>query len=144
MDSVRILSVFGLAIIGLKIYLSVKRERNKPRHRAAERFLETFLDEIRDLNEGRREAAEILRPAFPKHEKAYNQFRHHLNGKSLRKLDDAWKGYSRRRLEDSQSRWEPYSPAGNGTTLDEKRRLALGEMLHFLSSAKKYSRLLPL
>ena len=89
MDKVRVISLFGLAFIGLRIYLSVRRERNKPRYRAAERFFEAFLDEIHDLNEGRRDPAEVLRQAFPKHEQAYTRFRLHLNGKGLRKLDDA-------------------------------------------------------
>ena len=143
MDGVRIISLLGLAIIGLRICLAAKRERRKPRYQAAERFFEAFFDEIRDLNERKKDTAEIVEQAFPKHEKAYAQFRVYLKGKGLRKFDDAWEGYSRRLLDDPQSRGESYSDAGNGTAPEKQRQLALKELLRFLSSAKKYSHLPP-
>ncbi len=141
MDIVKILAFLGLAAIGRRVYLSVRRERNEPRRRAAERLFQAFLDEIHDLNEGERDAAEILRQAFPKHEEAYTQFRFRLKGKDRRNFDDAWEGYSRLHLNDSPLQAGPLPAAGNGTVPREQRQRVLKEMLAFLSSAKKYSSL---
>jgi hypothetical protein len=75
MDTTRIISLVGLTMIFFWIYLSIRRNRNLPKRHAAERLFEAFKEEIQDLSLGTRGAYEILKQAFPKHEKACIQFR---------------------------------------------------------------------
>jgi uncharacterized protein YozE (UPF0346 family) len=143
MDYLKIASLAGLSLIAFRVYLSMRRNGNQPKLRAAERLFEAFKEEIQDISFGTRDAYEILRQAFPKHEKAYTQFRSYLNGKILRKFDEAWREYSCGRGENSPPSPEPYFAGENQTLAQEKRQLALRKILRFLSSVRMYSHLPP-
>jgi uncharacterized protein YozE (UPF0346 family) len=103
MESIRVISLASLTMIFFWVYLSIRRNGNRPRRRAAERLFESFKEEIQDLSLGTRDAYEILKQAFPKHEKAYTQFRPYVKGKVLRKFDEAWQDYSCRGKDHSPS-----------------------------------------
>ncbi len=63
------------------VCLSIRRNGNTPRRHAAERLFEAFKEEIQDLSLGTKDAYQILKQAFPKHERAYTQFRPYVKGK---------------------------------------------------------------
>jgi hypothetical protein len=143
MDSIRVFSLAGLTMIFFWVYVSIRRNWNLPRRHAAERLFEAFKEEVQDLSLGTKDAHEILKQAFPKHEKAYTQFRSYLNGKVLQKFDEAWREYSCGREEDSTPSLEQYITGGNQTLAQERRRLALRRIFRFLSSVRMYSHLPP-
>ena len=137
------ISLIGLSMIFFWIYLSMRRNWNLPRRHAAERLFEAFKDEIQVLSDGRGDAYEILKKSLPRHENAYLLFRPHLNGKVLRRFDEAWREYSCRGEDHSPSFLEQYSAAGNDTVARERRQLALKKILTLLALARKYSHLPP-
>jgi len=137
MDIVKIISLAGLLVIFSKIYLSIKRNKYKPKRHAAEKLFEAFIDEIQDLSIGKGDAYEILKQAFPKHEMAYIKFRPHLRGKVLRQFDEAWRDYCCRNQENPQAFLEQYFAPGNETMAKEKRLLALKRILKIISFARK-------
>jgi hypothetical protein len=108
-----IFSSVGILIILSRIYLSIMRNRRKPYHLAARRFREAFIDEIHDLSQGKGDAFEILRRSSRKQENAYLQFRAFLQGRALRRFDEAWREYHGFGGENLHSFPEQYSAAGN-------------------------------
>jgi hypothetical protein len=130
----RIVSSAGLWLILSYIYLLIRRNRRRP---PAERFCEAFLDEIQDLSQGKGDAFEFLRRAFPKHETAYLKFRKCLKGKTRRHFDDAWKEYYFNGKENPHLSPEQYFAAGNIPLAKEKRELALRRIRNLLSFAKR-------
>jgi hypothetical protein len=143
MDTTRVISLAGLTMIFFWIYLSIRRNRDLPRRRAAERLFEAFKDEIQVLSNGNGNISHLLKEAFPRHESAYLHFRPHLKGKALRKYDEAWKEYCRGRNETSSPSVELYSIGANQTLAQERQQLALRQIMRFLSSARMYSHLPP-
>jgi hypothetical protein len=139
MDTTRMVSMTGLSEIFLGIYPSIRRNRDTPKSHAADRLAEAFKEEIQDLSLGKGDAYEILKEAFPKHEKAYLQFRPYLNRRDLRKFDKAWKKYSCRRQEKAQTILAEIFPEGSKSVTYERQQIALEEILEFLSLARKYS-----
>ena len=137
------ISLVGLSMIFFWIYLSMRRNRNLPKRHAAERLFEAFKDEIQGLSNGNGNTCDMLKEAFPRHENAYLHFRPHLNGKALRKYDEAWKEYCRGRDETSSPSVEPCSVGGNQTLAQERQQLALRQLLRLLSSVRMYSHLPP-
>ena len=115
MESIRVISLAGLTMIFFWVYLSIRKNRNIPRRHAAERLFEAFKEEIQDLSLGTRDASEILNQGFPKHEKAYTQFKPFAKGKVLQKFDEAWREYSGSRKENSTPSLEKYFAGGNQT-----------------------------
>jgi hypothetical protein len=143
MDITRMISLAGLTMIFFWIYLSIRRNRNLPKRHAAERLFEAFKDEIQGLSSGKRDAYEILKQAFPRHESAYLHFRPHLNGKVLQKFDEAWREYTCGVEDQSPSFPKENSAPGKEALLEESRKLALRKILALLSLARKYSHLPP-
>jgi hypothetical protein len=143
MDTTRMISMGGLSTIFSGIYLSVRRNRDIPKRHAADRLVEAFKDEIQDLTLGKGDGFEILKQAFPKHEKAYLQFRLYLNPNDLRKFDEAWREYSGRCQEKTQTILTDIFPEESKSVAHVRRQLALEEILEFLSLARKYSHLPP-
>jgi uncharacterized protein YozE (UPF0346 family) len=144
MDSMRVISLAGLTMIIFGVCLSIRRNWNLPRRHAAERLFEAFKEEVQDLSLGTKDAYEILKRAFPKHEKAYTQFRSYLNGKVLQKFDEAWREYSCGGEENSTPpSLDQYIAGGDQTLARERRQLALRRILRFLSSVRMYSHLPP-
>jgi hypothetical protein len=127
------LSLVVLLVIFLRVYLNIRKTRNRPRLLAAEKLSEAFREEMQDLSQGSGDAFEFLRNAFSKHEKAYLTFRPRLKGKSLEKFDQAWWEYSNG---GPQSFLEPYSAAGNMALAKDKRALALSRIRKLLSFAR--------
>jgi hypothetical protein len=143
MDATRIISLTGLMMIFFWVYLSIRRNRNLPKCHAAERLFEAFKEEIQDLSNGKGNTSGMLKEAFPRHESAYLHFRPYLNGKVLRKYDEAWKEYCRGLNETFSPSAEPYSIGGTQTLDRERQQLALRQILRFLSSVRRYSHLPP-
>jgi hypothetical protein len=143
MDAIRVISLAGLTMIFFWVCLSIRRNGNKPRRHAAERLFEAFKEEIQDLSLGTKDAHQILTQSFPKHEKAYTQFRPFVKGRVLRKFDEAWREYSCGREEISIPFLEQYFAGGNQSLAQERRHLALSRILRFLSSVRMYSDLPP-
>ena len=143
MDTRSMISMAGLSMIFLGIYLSIRKNRDIPKHHAADQLVEAFKEEIQDLNLGKGDASEILKQAFPKHEKAYLQFRPYLNRKDLRKFDEAWREYSCRCQEKAQTILAEIFPENSRSVAHERQQLALEEILEFLALARKYSHLPP-
>jgi len=137
MDIVKIISLAGLLVIFSKIYLSIRRNKDKPKRHAAEKLFEAFIDEIQDLSIGKGDAYEILKQAFPKHEMAYIKFRPYLRGKVLRQFDEAWRDYYCRNQENPEEFLKQYFASENEAMAKEKRQLALKKILKILSFAKK-------
>ncbi len=138
-----VISLAGLSMIFFWVCLSIRRNGNTPRRHAAERLFEAFKEEIQDLSLGTKDAYQILKQAFPKHERAYTQFRPYVKGKVLRKFDEAWREYSYGRGENFSPSLEQYFAGGDQTLAQEKRKLALQKILRFLSSVRMYSNLSP-
>jgi hypothetical protein len=143
MDSVRVISLAGLTMIFFWVYLAIRKSRNRPRRHAAERLFEAFKEEIQDLSLGPKDAYQILKQAFPKHEKAYNQFRPYVKGAGLRRYDEAWREYSCGREENSLPFLEQYFAGEDQNLARERRQLALRKALRFLASVRMYSNLPP-
>jgi hypothetical protein len=142
-DSIRVIALAGLTMIFFWVCLSIRRNGNKPRRHAAERLFEAFKEEIQDLSLGTKDAYQILTQAFPKHEKAYTQFRPFVKGRILRKFDEAWRDYSRGPGKNSPPSLERYFAGQNPNMARERRQLALRKILRFLSSVRMYSNLPP-
>jgi len=132
------ISAGGLSMILSGIYLSMRRNRDIPKRHAADRLVEAFQEEIQDLNLGKEDAHEILKRAFPKHQKAYLQFRLYLNPNDLRKFDEAWREYSGRCQEKTQTILTEIFPEDSKSVAHLRRQLALEAILEFLSLARKY------
>jgi hypothetical protein len=143
MDAIKIISVAGLSVIALRTYLSMRKNGSRTKLNAAEKLYEAFMDEIQDLALGKGDAYEILKKAFPKHEKAYLQFRPYLNGKGLHQFDEAWKEYCCPSGEDLQPFLERLFTAGTEIGATEKHQLALKKILRILSFTRKHSVLVP-
>jgi len=143
MDTARIISLAGLTMIFFWIYLSIRRNRDLPKRHAAERLFEAFKDEIQGLSNGNGNTSDMLKEAFPRHESAYLHFRPYLNGKALRKFDEAWREYCHGRDETSSPSVGSYSVGGDQTLAQERQQQALRQLLRFLSSVRMYSHLPP-
>jgi hypothetical protein len=143
MDTTRMISTGGLSMIFSGIYLSVRRHRDIPKRHAADRLMEAFKDEIQDLNQGKGDACAILKQAFPKHEQAYLQFRRYLSPSDRRNFDEAWREYSGRCQEKTQTILTEIFPEDSKSVAHVRRQLALEEILEFLSWVRKYSHLPP-
>jgi hypothetical protein len=139
MQTERIIPLAGLLLILIRIYLSIKKNRQRPRLLAAEKFLEAFIDEVQDLSQGKGDAFEFLKSAFPGHEKAYLKFRTYLKGKTLQQFDEAWREYYCYSKENPRPFPEQYFAAGNIALAKEKRALALRRIRNLLSFAKKFT-----
>jgi hypothetical protein len=138
METRTILSGAVLLLIFVRIYLSIRKNRRKPRLLASVKFSEAFIDEIQDLSQGKGDAFEFLRGSFSKHERAYRKFRTCLKGKTLQKLDEAWGEYFYGSEDDnSHSCPEQYFAAGNISLAREKRKLALKRIQKLLSFAQR-------
>jgi hypothetical protein len=142
-DSIRVIALAGLTMIFFWVCLSIRRNGNKPRRHAAERLFEAFKEEIQDLSLGTKDAYQILTRSFPKHEKAYTQFRPFVKGRVLRNFDEAWRDYSRGPGKNSPPSLEQYFAGQNPNMARERRQLALRKLLRFLSSVRMYSNLPP-
>jgi hypothetical protein len=142
-DSIRVIALAGLTMIFFWVCLSIRRNGNKPRRHAAERLFEAFKEEIQDLSLGTKDAYQILTQSFPKHEKAYTQFRPFVKGRVLRNFDEAWRDYSRGPGKNSPPSLEQYFTGQNPNMARERRQLALRKILRFLSSVRMYSNLPP-
>jgi len=143
MDSIRVISLAGRTMILFWVCLSIRRNGNRPRRHAAERLFEAFKEEIQDLSLGTKDAYQILTQAFPKHEKAYTQFRPYVKGRVLRKFDEAWRDYSRGPDNNSPPSLEQYFFEQSPNLAWERRQLALTKILRILSSVRMYSSLPP-
>jgi len=137
------ISLAALTMIFFWIYLSIRRNRNLPKRRAAERLFEAFQDDIQRLNCGNGDVFEILDRAWPRQEKAYLEFRSYLIGKALREFDAAWIKYSCWIKEKPQTILSQIFPEGCLTVAHERRQLGLEKILEFLSLARKFSHLPP-
>jgi hypothetical protein len=142
-DSIRVIALAGLTMIFFWVCLSIRRNGNKPRRHAAERLFEAFKEEIQDLSLGTKDAYQILTRSFPKHEKAYTQFRPFVKGRVLRKFDEAWRDYSCGPEKNSPPSLERYLTEQDPDMARERRQLALKKILRFLSSVRMYSSLPP-
>jgi hypothetical protein len=131
-----IISSAGILIILSGIYLSIMRNRRKFFFLASRRFREAFIDQIQDLSQGKGDAFEILRRSSPKQEKAYLRFRAFLQGKALRRFDEAWREYHGYGGENPHPFPEQYSAAANFALAKEKRALALRRIQNLFSFAK--------
>ena len=60
---------------------------------ASQKFITSFIDAFQDLSQGKGDAYDLLKEAFPKHERAYLDFRPRMKGRSRRLFDEAWKDY---------------------------------------------------
>jgi len=134
----RIIPLAGLLLILIRIYLSIKKNRQRPRLLAAGKFLEAFIDAIQNLSQGKGDAFEFLKSAFPGHEKAYLKFRTYLKGKTLQQFDEAWREYYCYSKENPRPFPEQYFAAGNIALAKEKRALALRRIRNLLSLAKRF------
>jgi len=143
MDTTRMISLAGLAMIFFWVYLSIRKNRNLPRRHAAQRLLEVFQDEIRGLNYGQEDVSELLARAWPRQEKAYLEFRPYLKRKELREFDKAWLEYSSWIKEKPKTILAEIFPEGSATVVYERRQLCLDQISGFLSLARKYSYLPP-
>jgi hypothetical protein len=124
MFAVKILSILFLLLLFFAIYRSARREKTHPRMRAAQKFITSFIDAVQDLSQGKGDAYEMLKDAFPKHQKAYLEFRSRLKGRSRKHFDEAWKEYSCSGNGHPLSFLEQYFAGGNETAAREKRQLA--------------------
>ena len=126
----------GLSFISIWIYHSIRENRRRPWLRAAEKFSEAFIDEVQDLSQGKGDAYEFLRSAFPQHEIAYLQFRTRLKGRTLQQFDDAWREYYCFSKETPRPFPEQYFADGNIEIAKGKRALALKRIKILLSFAE--------
>jgi hypothetical protein len=136
MDPQIVVSSTGLAIIFTWIYFSIAKNRRKTFYLAAKKFRIAFTDGIHDLSQGKGDAFEILRRSSREQEKAYIQFRAFLQGKALRRFDEAWREYHGYGGENPHPFLEQYSAAGNVGLAKEKRSLALRRIQNLFSFAK--------
>mgnify|MGYP000651633810 CR=1 FL=1 len=135
MLAVKILSLGILIFLFLAIYRSARRQKNHPRMRAAQKFITSFIDEVQDLSQGKGDAYEILKEAFPKHEKAYLEFRMRLRGRSRKHLDEAWRDYYCSGNGNPAPFQDQYSAGGDDRLAKEKRQKALRKIKRILSFA---------
>jgi hypothetical protein len=133
-----IIALTGLLLILIRIYLPIKKNRERPRLLAAEKFLEVFMGAIQDLSQGKGDAFEFLRSAFPTHEEAYFKFRTYLKGRALQLFDEAWREYYSYSNKNFHPFPEQYFAAGNIALAKEKRALALRRIRNLLSFAKRF------
>jgi hypothetical protein len=129
--------ILGLLSIFFWISFSIRKNRRKPLVHAGEKFSEFFREEIQDLFQGKQDAYEILKSAFPREEKAYLQFREYLKGKKLQQFDEAWREYYFGDKIDSHPFPEQYFAAGDPALAEEKRHLALRRIKKLLSFTRK-------
>ena len=135
MLAVKIISVVFLILLFLAVYRSARRQKTHPRMRASEKLISSFIDAVQDLSQGKGDAYELLKEAFPRHEKAYLEFRPRLRGRSLKHFDEAWKDYycsGNGNLTPFRNR---YFAGGNDLLAKEKRQLALQRIKRILSFA---------
>ena len=131
-----IFSSASLLFLLIWIYLNIRKNRRRPFVLAGERLEEAFIDAVQDLSQGKGDAFEFLRDAFPRHEEAYRKFRTYLKGRTLQQFDDAWQEYYCNRNEDPHPFPEQYFAGGNIELAKEKRALALKRIAKLLSFAR--------
>ena len=136
MLAVKILSLGILIFLFLAIYRSARKQKTHPRMRASQKFITSFIDAVQDLSQGNGDAYLMLKEAFPKHEKAYLDFRPRMKGRSRKLLDEAWKDYYGSDNGNPMPLRDQYSAGGNELLAKEKRRLALQRIKRILAFAK--------
>ena len=104
--------------------------------RVSQKFIAAFIEAVQDLSQGKGDAYAWLKEAFPKHEKAYLQFRSRINGRSRKRFDEAWKDYYCFYNGNPTPFSEPYFAGGNEILAKENRLLALQRIKRILSFAK--------
>ena len=136
MFAVKILSILFLLLLFFAIYRSARREKTHPRMRAAQKFITSFIDAVQDLSQGKGDAYELLKETFPKHEKAYLDFRSRMKGRSRKLFDEAWKDYYCSGNGNPIPFRDQYFAGGDELLAKEKRQLALQRIKRILSFAK--------
>ena len=136
MLAAKIFSIGILILLFFAIYRSARRQKTHPRMRASQKFIASFIDAVQDLSQGKGDAYDLLKEAFPKHEKAYLAFRPRMKGRSRRLLDEAWKDYYGSDNGNPAPFRDQYSAGGNELLAKEKRRLALQRIKRILAFAK--------
>jgi hypothetical protein len=131
-----ILSWAALLFLLIWIYRTIRKNKRRPFFLAGEKFEEAFIDEVQDLSQGKGDAFECLKSAFPGHEKAYLQFRTFLKGRTLQRFDESWQVYYCYSKENPRPYPEQYFAAGNIELAKEKRALALRRIGRLLSFAR--------
>ena len=135
MLAVKILSLGILIFLFLVIYRSARRQKTHPRMRASQKFITSFIDAVQDLSQGNGDAYLMLKEAFPKHEKAYLEFRSRMKGRSRKLFDEAWKDYYCSGNGNPTPFRNRYFAGGNDLLAKEKRQLALQRIKRILSFA---------
>jgi len=136
MLAVKILSLGILIFLFLVIYRAARRQKTHPRMRAAQKFITSFMDAVQDLSQGNGDAYELLKGAFPRHEKAYLEFRSRINWLFRKGFDEAWKDYCCSSNGNRTPFRDQYFAGGNETIAAKKRQLALQKIRRILSFAK--------
>lgn len=136
MFAVKILSILFLILLFFAAYRSARRQKSHPQMRVAEIFLTSFIDAVQDLSQGKGDAYEMLKDDFPRHEKAYLEFRSRLRGRSRKHFDEAWKDYYCSGNGNPARFREQYSAGGDNLVAQEKRQLALRRIKRILSFAR--------
>jgi hypothetical protein len=136
MLAVKIVSILFLMLLFFAIYRSARRQKTHPQMRASEKLITSFIDAVQDLSQGKGDAYELLKEAFPGHEKAYLEFRSRLRGHRRKQFDAAWKEYYYSGNGTSPSFRDQYFAAGDAFLAKEKRKVALQRIKRILSFAK--------
>ncbi len=136
---IRTIIFFGLFLLVVSLFHSIRSDKRNPRFRASEKFHQALNDEISNLSQGKGDASAFLKNAFHKHENAYLDFRPYLSGKKLKQFDEAWKEYSGWSGEKTFRFPEQYSANGNWALAGEKRALALRRIRNLISFANIFS-----
>lgn len=136
MLAVKILAIVFLLLLFYAVYRSARRQKTHPRMRASQKFITSFIDAVQDLSQGKGDAYEMLKEAFPNHERAYLDFRSRMKGRSRKLFDEAWKDYYGSGNGNPIPFRDQYFAAGNELLAKEKRRLALQRIKRILAFAK--------
>jgi hypothetical protein len=136
MLAVKISAIVFLLLLFFAVYRSARRQKTHPRMRASQKFITSFIDAVQDLSQGKGDAYEMLKEAFPNHERAYLDFRSRMKGRSRKLFDDAWKDYYCFGNGNPTPFPEKYFAGGDEFLAKDKRRLALQRIKRILSFAK--------
>lgn len=136
MLAVKILAIGFLLLLFYAIYRSARRQKTHPRMRASQKFITSFIDAVQDLSQGKGDAHLMLKEAFPKHEKAYLDFRPRMKGHSRKLFGEAWKDYYCSGNGNPTPFRAQYFAGGDELLAKEKRQLAVRKIKRLLSFAK--------
>jgi len=138
MLAAKIISIGLLILLFLAIYRSARRQKTHPQMRASEKLMTSFMDAVQDLSQGKGDAYEILKEAFPKHEQAYLQFRSRMGGRACKRFDEVWLDYFCSGNGNPTPFRDQYFAGGDELLAKEKRHLALRRIKRILSFAKSH------